>query len=151
MTEPLPCPFCGHVGLSQSEGSTFRWLSTECNGCGAQCGEERINTMTMERGAAIEQAKEAAIKTWNTRFVEGEKASVAQQAEPVTSYTLNTTKTAAVAAEFYWSPIGNDTPRGVKILLLGRGGVASLGHYHHKPGESEFWTHWAPLPKRRPE
>ena len=67
MTEPLPCPFCGHVGLSHSEGSTFRWLTTECNGCGAQCGEERINTMTMERSAAIEQAKEAAIKTWNTR------------------------------------------------------------------------------------
>ena len=75
-------------------------------------------------------------------------APTQQQAEPVTSYTLNTTKTAAVAAEFYWSPIGEDTPRGVKILLLGRGGVASLGHYHHKPGESEFWTHWAPLPKK---
>ena len=67
MTEPLPCPFCGHVGVSQYEGSTFRWLATECNGCGAQCSEERINTMTMERSAAIEQAKVAAIETWNTR------------------------------------------------------------------------------------
>ena len=78
MTEPLPCPFCGHVGLSQYEGSTFRWLATECNGCGAQCGEERINTMTMERSAAIEQAKVAAIETWNTRAAQPE-----QQAEPV--------------------------------------------------------------------
>ena len=77
MTEPLPCPFCGHVGLSHYEGSTFRWLTTECNGCGAQCEEERINTMTMERSAAIEQAKEAAIKTWNTRA-----APPQQQAEP---------------------------------------------------------------------
>ena len=67
MTEPLPCPFCGHVGLSHYEGLTFRWLTTECNGCGAQCGEERINTMTMERSAAIEQAKVEAIKAWNTR------------------------------------------------------------------------------------
>ncbi len=67
MTKPLPCPFCGHVGLSHREGSTFRWLVTECNGCGAQCPEERINTMTMERSAAIEQAAEAAIQTWNTR------------------------------------------------------------------------------------
>ena len=67
MTAVLPCPFCGHVGLSHGEGSSFRWLSTECNGCGAQCGEERIDTLTMERGAAIEQAKVAAIKTWNTR------------------------------------------------------------------------------------
>ena len=78
MTEPLPCPFCGHVGLSHYEGSTFRWLTTECNGCGAQCGEERINTMTMERSAAIEQAKVEAIKAWNTRA-----ALEQQQAEPV--------------------------------------------------------------------
>ena len=79
MTEPLPCPFCGHVGLSHSEGSTFRWLTTECNGCGAQCGEERINTMTMERSAAIEQAKVEALKTWNTRFT---PFPPQQQAEP---------------------------------------------------------------------
>ena len=84
MTEPLPCPFCGHVGLSHNEGSTFRWLSTECNGCGAQCGEERINTMTMERSAAIEQAKVAAIKAWNTRAAQPQ-----QQAEPVAREGFN--------------------------------------------------------------
>jgi hypothetical protein len=65
-------------------------------------------------------------------------------------YKLDSTETTAVATEFYWLPINNDTPRGVKVLLLGRGGVASLGHYHHKPGESEFWTHWAPLPRIKP-
>jgi len=80
MTEPLPCPFCGHVGLSHNEGSTFRWLMTECSGCGAQCGEERINTMSMERSAAIEQAKEAAIVTWNTR---------APQRKPLTEKEIN--------------------------------------------------------------
>lgn len=64
-------------------------------------------------------------------------------------YKLDSTETTAVAAEFYWIPIDNDTPRGVKVLLLGRGGVASLGHYHHKPGESIFFTHWAPLPRKR--
>jgi len=63
-------------------------------------------------------------------------------------YKLDSTKAAVVASEFYWIPIDSDTPRGVKILLLGRGGVASLGHYHHKPGESEFWEFWAPLPKK---
>ena len=68
MTEPLPCPFCGHVGVTHNEGSTFRWMTTECNGCGAQCGEERIDTLSKDQGTAIEQAKEAAIKTWNTRF-----------------------------------------------------------------------------------
>jgi hypothetical protein len=66
--------------VTHNEGSTFRWLVTECNGCGAQCGEERIDTMTMERGAAIEQAKEAAIGTWNTRV------ALEQQAEPVETY-----------------------------------------------------------------
>lgn len=66
-------------------------------------------------------------------------------------YILDSTKAAAVAHDFYWIPIDQDTPRGVKVLLLGRGGVAALGHYHHKPGETEFWTDWAPLPKRRPE
>ena len=78
--EPLPCPFCGHVGVTHHEGSTFRWMVTECDRCGAQCGEERINTMTMERSAAMEQAKEAAIKTWNTRAAQPQ-----QQAEPVLS------------------------------------------------------------------
>lgn len=66
-------------------------------------------------------------------------------------YKLDSTKAAVVATEFYWIPIDENTPRGVKVLLLGLGGVASLGHYHHKPGETCFWTHWAPLPKRRPE
>ena len=70
MAEPLPCPFCGHVGVTHNEGSTFRWLTTECNGCGAQCGEERIDTLSADQGAAIEQAAEAAIKTWNTRAAE---------------------------------------------------------------------------------
>jgi hypothetical protein len=80
MTERLPCPFCGHVGVTHNEGLTFRWLTTECNGCGAQCAEERINTMTMERSAAIEQAKVEALKTWNTRFT---PFPPQQQAEPV--------------------------------------------------------------------
>lgn len=66
-------------------------------------------------------------------------------------YRLDSTKAAVVATEFYWLPIDDSTPRGVKVLLLGLGGVASLGHYHHRPGETQFWTHWAPLPKRRPE
>ena len=37
----LPCPFCGAVGISIKEGSTFRWEVAECDNCGAQCGEVR--------------------------------------------------------------------------------------------------------------
>ena len=60
-------------------------------------------------------------------------------------YKLNSTQTAAVATDYYWIPIDENTPRGVKIQLLGKGGVAHYGTYH----EAQFWTHWAPLPKRR--
>jgi hypothetical protein len=36
-------------------------------------------------------------------------------------------------------------PRGVRLLLLGAGGVAVIAQYD---GRSSFWTGWAPLPRR---
>ena len=63
----MPCPFCGKTGISHHEGSTFRWMVTECDYCGAQCGETRIDTLNMERDAAIEDAKKRAVIEWNTR------------------------------------------------------------------------------------
>jgi hypothetical protein len=65
-------------------------------------------------------------------------------------YRLDSTKAAVVATEFYWIPIDDQTLIGVKVLLLGRSGVATMGHYEHRPGETQFWTHWAPLPRKRP-
>jgi hypothetical protein len=65
-------------------------------------------------------------------------------------FRLDSTKAAVVANDYYWIPIDASTPTGVKILLLGRGGVASLGQYFHRPGQTQFWTHWAPLPRKRP-
>lgn len=65
---PLPCPFCGHVGLDFNEGSTFRWLVASCSGCGASVGETRMQTLgegTKEQWR--EAACEDAIKQWNTR------------------------------------------------------------------------------------
>jgi len=64
-------------------------------------------------------------------------------------FRLDSTKAAVVSNDYYWLPIDASTPTGVKILLLGRGGVASLGQYLHRPGETQFWTHWAPLPRKR--
>jgi Lar family restriction alleviation protein len=63
----LPCPFCGHVGLEFSEGSTFRWLAYSCGGCGIG-SETRVQTM----GAGTQdewrkQAERDAIEAWNTR------------------------------------------------------------------------------------
>lgn len=39
--QPLPCPFCGHIGLGFSDGETYRWVVASCGGCGASCGEVR--------------------------------------------------------------------------------------------------------------
>ena len=64
-------------------------------------------------------------------------------------HKLDSTKAAVVADNYYWIPINENTPQGVKILLLGRSGVATMGHYENQPG-SQFWTHWAPLPRKRP-
>ena len=59
------------------------------------------------------------------------------------THTLNTDKTVAVSTDTFWQAIDHKTPRGVKLQLLGAGGVATYGVYHG----DKFWTHWAPLPK----
>lgn len=51
----------------------------------------------------------------------------------------------AIDTDYYWLEVGADTPRGVKLQLLSISGVATYGQYN---GDS-FWTHWAPLPKRK--
>ena len=39
--QPLPCPFCGHVGLDFADGETYRWGVASCGRCGASCGDIR--------------------------------------------------------------------------------------------------------------
>lgn len=54
----------------------------------------------------------------------------------------------AVATDYYWLPM-SECPRGVKVQLLGRGGVATHGNYD---GKDTFWEGWTPLPnKRKPD
>jgi hypothetical protein len=60
------------------------------------------------------------------------------------THTINKDQTVAVAIDYYWLPINMDTPRGVKIQLLGIGGVAAYGIYD---GKNKFWRAWAPMPK----
>ena len=49
---------------------------------------------------------------------------------------------AAVDKDYFWRPI-SECPRGVKVQLLGKGGVAAYGIWN---GRDPFFTHWAPLP-----
>lgn len=58
---------------------------------------------------------------------------------------LDSTGTVAVDHNYFWLPI-DTCPRGVKVQLLGAGGVAMYGTYN---GKDKFYTHWAPLPKIR--
>ena len=73
-----------------------------------------------------------------------------QELERQIKYRLDSTRSTVVADDYYWIPIDQDTPTGMKVLLLGRSGVATMGHYEHKPGETQFWQFWAPLPRKRP-
>ena len=52
----------------------------------------------------------------------------------------------AIDRAYEWQPMST-APRGVKIQLLGAGGVAIYGNYN---GDT-FWTGWAPLPSRPKE
>ena len=65
--EIRPCPFCGCASVGVREGSTFRWRFAQCEGCGAQSGEIRINTISHDRVKSEADASAAAIKEWNTR------------------------------------------------------------------------------------
>lgn len=68
--ELKPCPFCGHVGLDFTEGSTFRWLAYSCSGCGIG-SETRMQTLgngTKDEWRAA--AERDAVAAWNTRAAE---------------------------------------------------------------------------------
>lgn len=60
---------------------------------------------------------------------------------------LDKSGTVAVDPDYYWRPM-ETCPRGVKVQLLGAGGVALYGQYN---GKDTFYKYWAPLPKIRKE
>ena len=73
-----------------------------------------------------------------------------EELERQIKFRLDSTRTTVVADDYYWIPIDEHTPTGVKVLLLGLGGVALLGQYVHQPHETQFWDFWDPLPRKRP-
>ena len=72
-----------------------------------------------------------------------------ERIEMENKFRLDSTRSTVVADDYFWIPIDQDTPQNMKVLLLGRSGVATMGHYEHKPGETQFWQFWAPLPRKR--
>lgn len=60
------------------------------------------------------------------------------------AYKLNRDSSVAVAEAIYWNEDMTTCPRGVKVQLLGKGGVAVYGNYD---GRSAWWAAWAPLPR----
>lgn len=60
------------------------------------------------------------------------------------TYRLNSDKSVAVATDYYTNPDMSQCPRGVKLILIGKGGVGTIAIYDGDP----FWIEWAPMPKR---
>lgn len=57
---------------------------------------------------------------------------------------LNSDKTVAVSDDYEWQRM-SCCPRGVKVMLIGQGGVASIGNFD---GKDSFWIGWFPIPKK---
>lgn len=62
------------------------------------------------------------------------------------AFKLNRDRTVAVATDYEWNEDMSQCPKGVRVQLLGHGGVAAYGTWN---GREDFWVAWAPLPKRR--
>lgn len=60
------------------------------------------------------------------------------------SYRINADRTAAVALDTTWRTDMDRCPRGVRVLLLVRGGCAVIGEYRGETG----YEAWHPLPRR---
>lgn len=76
-----------------------------------------------------------------------ELLNLAAAEQEQTNYKINRDKTVAVSNDtFFDEGDMSKCPRGVKVQLLGKGGVATYGEYD---GDS-FWIGWCPVPRRKP-
>lgn len=64
------------------------------------------------------------------------------------TYHLNSARNTAVSSEAQFLPI-ETCPRAVKVILLGAGGVATIGQYSGP--RDTFWVGWSPLPRKPKE
>lgn len=63
---------------------------------------------------------------------------------PTESYRISSDRVAAVSTESTFLPM-DSCPISRKVILLGAGGVATVGQYD---GRETFWQGWHPLPRR---
>lgn len=56
---------------------------------------------------------------------------------------FNSSHEVAIDRAYKWDPDMSQCPRGVKVQLLGAGGVPAYALYD---GKDPFWIKWAPLP-----
>lgn len=66
-------------------------------------------------------------------------------------HKLNNDRSVAVSTDVFWNEDMAACPRGVKVQLLGAGGVAIYGLYDgaRDHGKDPFFVGWAPVPRRR--
>lgn len=62
----------------------------------------------------------------------------------MSDYKLNGDRSVAVDTHNEWRPMGS-CPLGLKVQLLGAGGVAVYGTWN---GRDDFWRGWHPIPAR---
>lgn len=63
----------------------------------------------------------------------------------MSQHHLTTDRSTAVSDVYYWQPM-TTCPLAAKVLLLGQGGVATVGQFN---GHEKFWQGWAALPQVR--
>jgi hypothetical protein len=60
------------------------------------------------------------------------------------THKLTHDNAAVVSTAIHWLPVDENTPHGVKCLVIERSqGIAYLREYW----PSDTWTHWSPLPR----
>lgn len=89
--QPLPCPFCGHIGLDFADGETYRWGVASCGGCGASCGDVRREYP--DKGEWHTEA----IAEWNKRLPAAQRTWVGLTDEDLANCTTEEYETAR-----YW-------------------------------------------------
>ena len=62
----------------------------------------------------------------------------------MTTHRINSMKTAAVSTVQEWLPIDENTPIGMRILVINK--ASNYTHIYEWDGKDKFWTHWAPFP-----